>query len=279
MWQKKVFTKLLSLSYRIVYKKGTDNSAADSLSRRSHSADSCVAISVVTPDWCADVVQGYKLDDQAQKLLAKLTTQFTASSPFSLESGLIRYKTRIWVGNNTTLQQKIIQALHSSPLGGHSGVPATIKRIQAQFAWPGLKKHVHQFVTSCPVCQQAKPERVKYPGLLQPLATPSSAWQIVSLDFVEGLPTSNGYNCILVVVDMFSKFSHFIALKHPFTALTVAKLFMTNIYKLHGYQWLWFRTVTKSSQALSGVNSSALLVSAYVSVRPIIHSRTAKLSA
>lgn len=104
VWQQKVFTKLLGLSYRIVYKKGTDNSAADSLSRHFHSANNCVAISVVTPDWCAKVVQGYKFDDQAQKLLAKLTTQSTVSSPFSLESGLIRYKTRIWMGNNATLQ-------------------------------------------------------------------------------------------------------------------------------------------------------------------------------
>lgn len=96
-----------------------------------------------------------------------------------------------------------------------------------------MKKHIADFVKSCPTCQQAKPERVKYLGLLQPLATPA-AWQIVSLDFVEGLPTSHGYNCILVVVDLFSKYSHFVALCHPFTALTVAKLFMLHIYRLHG---------------------------------------------
>lgn len=128
----------------------------------------------------------------------------------------------------------MIQSLHSSPIGGHSGVSATIKRIQSLFAWPGLKKQVVEFVKSCPTCQQAKPERVRYPGLLQPLGTPSSAWQTVSLDFVEGLPPSQGFNCILVVVDLFSKYSHFVALKHPFSALLVAKLFMQHIYKLHG---------------------------------------------
>jgi hypothetical protein len=80
----------------------------------------------------------------------------------------------------------------------------------------------------------AKIERVKYPGLLQPLPVPSHAWQTVSLDFVEGLPKSKGYNCILVVVDKFSKYAHFLPLAHPFTALQVAKLFMDNIFKLHG---------------------------------------------
>lgn len=108
------------------------------------------------------------------------------------------------------------------------------KRIQEFFAWLGLRKHVVDYVRSCPTCQQAKVEHVKYPRLLQPLATPTLACQVISMDFVEGLPNSHGFDCILVVVDLFSKFSHFIALKHPFMALSAAKLFMVHIYKLHG---------------------------------------------
>ena len=54
------------------------------------------------------------------------------------------------------------------------------------------------------------------------------------MDFVEGLPTSGAANAILVVVDKFSKFAHFIALKHLFTAKTMAQLFLDNVYRLHG---------------------------------------------
>jgi hypothetical protein len=42
------------------------------------------------------------------------------------------------------------------------------------------------------------------------------------MDFIEGLPTSGHANCIMVVVDKFSKFSHFIPLHHPFSAQKVA---------------------------------------------------------
>lgn len=118
-------------------------------------------------------------------------------------------------------------------MGGHSSVLVTYCRVQHLFAWSGLKHDVHQFVTSCPTCQQSKPDRARDPGLLQPLPTPSSAWQCISMDFVEGLPVSQGYNCIMVVVDRFSKYSHFIGLKHPFTTLSVAKVFMTQVYRLH----------------------------------------------
>lgn len=166
--------------------------------------------------------------------MVKLSVSPSAPSPFSLKDGLIRFKQWIWVGNNTTLQQQLIKAFHSSPLGGYSGIPATIKRLQQFFAWPGLKTHVDQYVRSCPTCQQAKVERVRYLGLLQPLSTPTAAWQVISLDFIEGLPLSHGYDCIMVVVDLFSKYNHFIGLKHPFTALSVAKQFMLHVYKLHG---------------------------------------------
>ena len=57
---------------------------------------------------------------------------------------------------------------------------------------------------------------------------------MISIDFIEGLPRSAGKNCILVIVDKFSKFSHFIPMSHPFTAAVVAKAFMQQIYRLHG---------------------------------------------
>lgn len=66
------------------------------------------------------------------------------------------------------------------------------------------------------------------------MPVPSQAWEIVCLDFIEGLPKSDRYNTIMMVVDKFSKYGHFIPLAHPFTALQVAQLFMQHIYKLHG---------------------------------------------
>jgi hypothetical protein len=54
------------------------------------------------------------------------------------------------------------------------------------------------------------------------------------MDFIEGLPTSGFANCIMVVVDKFSKFAHFIPLHHPFTAAKVAQSFLDSVYRLHG---------------------------------------------
>jgi transposase InsO family protein len=97
-----------------------------------------------------------------------------------------------------------------------------------------MKSGILTYVQSCSFCQQAKPDRSKYPGLLQPLSVPSASWEIVSMDIVEGLPRSGSAPAILVVVDRFSKFSHFIPLHHLFTAETVARAFMENVYRYHG---------------------------------------------
>jgi hypothetical protein len=94
---------------------------------------------------------------------------------FTLMDGVLRYKKRIWLGHNTVLHQQVLQAVHASAMGGHSGFPVTYSKMKQLFAWKGMKTATLAFVQSCQVCQQAKPNRVKYPGLLAPLPIPDGA--------------------------------------------------------------------------------------------------------
>ena len=125
------------------------------------------------------------------------------------------------------------QIFHSSGLGGHSGIHATYKRIASILYWKGLWKMVREFVRNCTMCQQYKTENVAFPSLLQPLPVPKSIFSDISMDFVEGLPKSSGKDVIMVVVDRLTKYSHFIALVHPFVVSTVAAAYLDYIFKLH----------------------------------------------
>ncbi|KAL9447417.1 hypothetical protein AB3S75_014979 [Citrus x aurantiifolia] len=75
---------------------------------------------------------------------------------------------------------------------------------------------------------------MKPAGLLQPLPIPTQAWTEILMDFIERLPPSNGYTVIMVIIDRLTKYAHFVALKHPFTAITVAKAFVANVVRLYG---------------------------------------------
>ncbi|XP_061369277.1 uncharacterized protein LOC133312134, partial [Gastrolobium bilobum] len=64
---------------------------------------------------------------------------------------------------------------------------------------------------------------------------PEAIFEDLSLDFITGLPQSNGFSVVLVVVDHLSKYAYFIGLSHCYTAATVAKIFCEHIVKLHGF--------------------------------------------
>ncbi|PRP72900.1 retrotransposable element protein, partial [Planoprotostelium fungivorum] len=55
-------------------------------------------------------------------------------------------------------------------------------------------------------------------GLLQPLEVPSDRWTSVTIDFMVELPECQGFNAIMVVVDRFTKMSHFIPCKNTITS-------------------------------------------------------------
>lgn len=108
------------------------------------------------------------------------------------------------------------------------------QKIKALFVWPNMKQDIKDYITTCEVCAQAKSKHYKLPGLLQPLPIPPFAWHTINLDFIDGIPKSKSYDTILVVIDKLTKYAHFLCISHPYTVSSVAQIFLSNIYKLHG---------------------------------------------
>ena len=119
-----------------MYKKGTDNSAADALSRLPLAANHCselFGLSVSQPVWVQQIVDSYSTHPPTLKLLQSLSVS-AKQGHFVLDKGIIKYKNRIWVASSPVVQQKILSALHSSAIGGHSGFLVTYTKIKKLFA-------------------------------------------------------------------------------------------------------------------------------------------------
>jgi hypothetical protein len=242
--QHKLLLKLLEFDYKIEYKKGKENTVADALSRQfpddemehqnNNPISACHQTTLIIPKWISEVQDSYVNDTDCTKLLQELSIDEASNNHFTLQSGILRSKGKIYIGSSTKLRDKVFDTFHSSTFGGHSGIKATLHRLQQSFYWPKLKNYVTDKVAKCPICQIAKTERLPYPGLLQPLPIPQQKWAAISMDFISGLPKSRGKNVILVVVDRLTKYAHFLPLAHPYTVHTVADLFSKHIIKLHG---------------------------------------------
>lgn len=101
-------------------------------------------------------------------------------------------------------------------------------------------------VTEYEVCQRNKLENTTLVGLLQPLPILPEIWEDISLDFIEGWQHIKEKKFILILVYIMSKYGHFQALTHPYTTFTLAKLFLDQIYRLHGL----LMTITSSKDPI-----------------------------
>ena len=72
-------------------------------------------------------------------------------------------------------------------------------------------------------------------GLYTPLPVPTAPWVDISMDFVLRLPRSKrGRDYIFIVIDRFSKMSHFVACHKTDDATNVVDFFFKEIVRLHG---------------------------------------------
>ncbi|KAK8595274.1 hypothetical protein V6N13_123154 [Hibiscus sabdariffa] len=118
------------------------------------------------------------------------------------DEGNLCFKDRIVVPDDGELRQTIPTEAHSSPFSMH-------RRVKAE----------HQFPS----------------GLLQPLRIPEWKWEMITMDFVTGLPlTPSKKNSVWVIVDRFTKCGHFLPVHTTYTYDKLAELYIRKIVRLHG---------------------------------------------
>jgi len=179
-----------------------------------------------------------KAADNDQTYLATLKTLLKGDSKddtnFSIEKDLLLYKNTWYIPKDEGLRRTIMEAEHDSKIAGHFRTYKTIGRVRAKFYWPKMDEHITEYVRSRDVCQRNKVIRHKKYGLLEPLEVPMRPWTAISMDFIVGLPKSEGYTKIWVIVDRFSKMAHFIPLKTEEHIKKLALTFVKEIWRLHG---------------------------------------------
>ena len=77
--------------------------------------------------------------------------------------------------------------IHQAPYSGHPGYQKTIAIARKQYFWPGMKD-IAEYLSKCMKFQQVKVEHQHPAGLLRPFPVPEWKWEVVSMDFITGLP-------------------------------------------------------------------------------------------
>ncbi|KAF8751562.1 hypothetical protein RHS01_08343 [Rhizoctonia solani] len=178
-------------------------------------------------------------DDPSLEPIIQFLTEDADNAPPSIrkayrdydwEEDLLWYRGKLVVPDSEFIKERLLKEFHDSPLAGHPGQQRTLELLSRNYWWPGMKSSAKEWVECCPTCQANR--RAHAPVIsLKPLEVPPFPFHTISYDFITGFPKSNGYNAILVVIDSFSKFGHFIPTTKKVTAKGLADLPRNNVHR------------------------------------------------
>eukprot|EP00253_Pinus_taeda_P019879 PITA_19879 len=195
---------LSGFDFDIKHLQGKENKVADALSRKVQNLYE-VSISGWKSPFLEIIKEIADQDTEYQQLKLQIQQSAREDSQQEYElddAGRIYFKKRLYVPNKSRIRNLIMDEFHVS--------------------------HYAE-------CQQIKAEHQHPGGLLQPLPVPEWKWEIISMDFIMGLPkTKKNNDSIFVVVDKLSKAAHFIPVQSTYRAAQIAHIFMQNVFKLHG---------------------------------------------
>jgi hypothetical protein len=218
----------------IKYKKGTTNKMADLLSRPLVQVLHILEVRCASYDaWKSK----YESDPDFGEIWAALQNPTVINrSPFldyAIRNGWLYKFNQLCVPQSED-RLLLIKESHASACGGHFGTTKTILNLTRHFFWPTLSRQVEIFIRSCALYSQTKPSNRKH-GLYQPLPIPARPWESISMDYINGLPTTlRKHDAIWVVVCRFSKMALFIPCHKTTSVVQTVELFFHNVWPHFG---------------------------------------------
>ena len=130
-------------------------------------------------------------------------------------------------------REDVLLSFHDSHAGGgHLGVQKTFAAIRERYYFPGMYQIIHDYVTTCDLCQRMKVKRKRQPPPLtpMPIADVFSRWH---MDILGPLPKAKGYQYVLLLVNSFSRWCEAFPLE-THDAKTVASVLYNEIICRYG---------------------------------------------
>ena len=128
------------------------------------------------------------------------------------------------------LQGKVMDLLHKQ--SGHQGVDRTVSLVRSRFYWTGMFGDVKEYCRTCERCNVAKLPHV-HVRLPMSHILASRPNEVVAMDYTLLEKSSDGREHLLVITDVFSKFSVAVPTKDE-TPVTTAKMLVSEWFMRYG---------------------------------------------
>ncbi|MBW0573617.1 hypothetical protein O181_113332 [Austropuccinia psidii MF-1] len=148
---------------------------------------------------------------------------------FHLLDGIIYHRTKhtcVMTVVDRSLINLVLKECHDSPFSGNLSEDRTREKVKTCIWWPMCQKDAAEYCKTCDRFQKANKFTGKRLGNVMKIQEPSRPWEIVHMDWVNGLPPGGdrSYNAFLVIVDRFSKTPIFLPCHKDDTAMDTAVL-------------------------------------------------------
>jgi hypothetical protein len=256
---------LASHNFKIHYRKGTENTVADALSRRpdytqktpeetreailrrhpeghleyNKTQEINTTFTQETDSRIQLIQEAYEQDSMAQTILSNQRPRNDQDDNISIQDGLILWRGLVYIP--VRLRERISQEIHEEPTSGHQGIERTIERITRNYYFPGLRKTVEKIIQECDICKRSKHERHASYGKMTHIQTPDKPWKSISFDWITKLPRSHEpmsrteYDSIWVITDRLTKYAYFLPYRESSTAEELGYMYLRHVISNHGH--------------------------------------------